>query len=997
MNKKILLNQKIISLFAILLSCFMVLTPVSANDTTVKDIDYGKEELFAFGVGAFEKESYVAEKNMTRAEFAGFVAKLLGGDAASGSDWRKDVFGADDKDMRIEAEISLFEDLDQTHEHYNAIKTVCAYGYMHGISDNKFAPDYMITMREAVKIFMDMMNYGDRAMALGGYPEGYLKMAQQTHILRSNSSKKLTEPLTQKEAVNLLYQAIDVPVLQLQSVSEGESSYYADKGKTFLTEILKLERVKGRVVDNGVTTFVGDSKVGDKKVQVDNKVLLASERVDSIRSYIGREVEAFYSIDNDSENELISYALLDTDDVLTLEKKDIYSVTRRGSRLEVSYEKGTKSISVKDPLIYNGKLLKSYTEELFDFDTGSITLIGRDGAYDLMVVRAYEFLCIDNIDSAQVVYGRGKGGASAFRLLDLSGKNTDFMSLKDENGKHISVSELTSGMVLNVLKSADKKAIEVVATNHVVSEFIIKSIENDGKNSIISDGETGYEALSLSAYHNAVKLENGESYSLYLNHEGQVVWVEKADTALSTKQVGIIMAADKTEKSALSDACSVMLYTTEGDGKIYSFADKISVNGARKEKAVKVVDQINAKSGEPILYTVNSAGEVSSVIWAEDFGGTDVERGWYRINPKAELHYNETTGEYSGSDGDGSGHRYNWYMYQTQGKHFSNWIYMIPNETKVFTVPGSGADKTDAKQYSLNKMSFTDYAYYALDGYSTEKDAIEADVLVIKQAMKGSGSVSKKRAFLIESISNAYDAASDETMIRLNGYAFDYDKMTAVKTYLNLSDEVIMVDEKEIGTELEPDLDPTLHGPRNYKELEPGDIVAYGTDSAGTANVLRILYDYDGGKADFDYKTDIGKGYTSAGRMTMGNAGYAKMVRGNSLQISLPRPGSAEDVGMWANTDDFRKNNPLYTNETATASQINMQDYFPYRNYRLSADKAIVIVTAHSSGDLRMSLGTMADITTYEDTVSADMADKAVVITLRYGDNFGTVIYKTAN
>lgn len=942
----------IILAYMVIMNCF---TSVSVSASEV-DIVYNDAELFAMGIDAFNEE-YYADAAMSRGTFAEFISNISGLISNTENSWRETVFADDNKDQLISATTTVFEDVDTTHPQYDAIMAVYSSGYMHGVSQNRFAPDYNITVREATKVFVDILQYGELAMAYGGFPNGYVTVAQQKKLLKGVSAE-LTAPLTQKDAATILYNALDVPFYSLTVIKDGYGKYTAEPGQTFMTKILGLDKIDGRITDNGLAALTGDSKVRVTDIVVGGITLETNTRTESVKRYIGREITAYYTNDEDNYGKLIYYVVDDDEEVAVITATGSPSAELDGNRLRISYVDGyrkkSEAVLKNANVIYNNKVLKTYDESIFDIKDGDITLIATSGGVsDLVVIRSYEHICVDKVDSNQVIYGKGKGGVDSFQILNLSDDAAKYVSIRDENNNIVNISELVSGDVLNVLRSSDGKNVEIIVSRNTVEGFVVVKTSANGDVQKISNDEMEYTLLRTSQFSNAPEIELKKTYRLYLNKNGEVVWFESTDNA---SMMGILMVAKELSSNSLDDKCGVKIYDSTGKAQTYTMDDKFYLNGEKVGKPQDALTSLQAVEGEAVLYTTNSEGLLKSITTAAPFGSNDNQRGWYRINPKPD--YDIPSSERSKR----------WYLYNAAGRDFSSWIYYVPGYSKVFTIPTDDSQMMEEKNFTVDKFSFVGDTSYAVEGFATDKYAVEAEVLVLRQDAKGSGAVLAGNAFVITNISLGYDNEEDEVVKVLNGYLIKNN--SATETTLNLTANTIMVDSKDVGAEIDSTKPESEVGPRKVDELRAGDIVAFGTDSQGRATVLCTIYDHSTGKT---FKARQG--------VITGFAGYAYSMNGNAVRLSLNNP---EDVTSW----------PENTSEI-TGGNYWLADNFPFKQFPLTQTGAAVTVEEAANGTLKVYNSSVSDIMSYADTGS--VCDWVVAIEEWHGKNIGTVIYKNNN
>jgi len=78
---------------------------------------------------------------------------------------------------------NTFKDV-SNHWAYDSVAKAKNMGLINGVNENEFAPDENITDEQIVKILVNLLGYGKNAPYLGGYPEGYLNIAEDLGLLK---------------------------------------------------------------------------------------------------------------------------------------------------------------------------------------------------------------------------------------------------------------------------------------------------------------------------------------------------------------------------------------------------------------------------------------------------------------------------------------------------------------------------------------------------------------------------------------------------------------------------------------------------------------------------------------------------------------------------------------------------------------------------------------------------------------------------------------------
>lgn len=78
---------------------------------------------------------------------------------------------------------NTFKDV-SNHWAYDSVAKAKNMGLINGVNENEFAPNENITDEQIVKILVNLLGYGKNAPYLGGYPKGYLNIADDLGLLK---------------------------------------------------------------------------------------------------------------------------------------------------------------------------------------------------------------------------------------------------------------------------------------------------------------------------------------------------------------------------------------------------------------------------------------------------------------------------------------------------------------------------------------------------------------------------------------------------------------------------------------------------------------------------------------------------------------------------------------------------------------------------------------------------------------------------------------------
>lgn len=108
---------------------------------------------------------------ITRAEFVTILCRAIGIEELAQSE-----------EMRNK---EIYVDVPKTHWAIGYINAATEYGAINGVGNGFFCPEMLVTNEQAVKILVAAWGYTEEAEKLGGYPNGYMAIAQQFGVTDS--------------------------------------------------------------------------------------------------------------------------------------------------------------------------------------------------------------------------------------------------------------------------------------------------------------------------------------------------------------------------------------------------------------------------------------------------------------------------------------------------------------------------------------------------------------------------------------------------------------------------------------------------------------------------------------------------------------------------------------------------------------------------------------------------------------------------------------------
>lgn len=803
-------------LLTVLLSAILIIGSFPTVFSSENDDTITKEMDFLENVGGFSNVKISPESIVTRGEFASILAnicKITSSDSVS-DDWNEEIYGADNNDIVIIEENSglKFEDVDTTYPYYNEILAVSTRGYMNGVSEKLFAPEFGITVLNASKVMLDVLGYETYAKVYGGYPTGYRILAGDMG-LTDGISMDFNDTINQQELSRLIYNALDVNLLKITSIEGGNASFEPKDGETFMTEVLKLEKYSGVVTDNGITSFYGQSKLGGNKVKIEDTVFCLTESAGYVRDYIGRHINAYVSTEDD-ENTLVYATLSDKDEVFEFSAEDM----EKYSENSITYYDGkkdvTKKLSKDACLILNGIALKSFNEDTFKFDSGKVTLISQESSLiDLIVIDKYEYMYVKKVDAnGEVIYGSYVDSNNSGDMIDLSEKGGyENIRITDENENIVTVADIYAGQVLKISENGSVIDIEIV--NKKIEGFKLNSIYYEDDDTFIKGDEGDFKVSKEyleSTY--KVTLKSGENYNLYLGENDLVVWMEEVGEEYSA---GFLVRAFLDEND--ENIVNLKLYGFDGNMQTVPCQEKIKILAPDGKK-------------------YNLTGEIAYNLYLNEVNS--VIR--YSLNGESKVTYIELPTEEKNKNGqlfklfesDENGNDYTWSGQGTIGNAFH-----YDSDTKFIKIPA------DLRNYS--KYSVPDYTSYwgqdnsrPLIAYASKPNTAVADYIVFKTEANEVSVVGDKRDFIVvEKITE--ELKEDEVVSKITGMQVGEDGIKRVELYSQKGDNGA----DYTWFENIPDTFQSKNeGKANLYDIKKGDIIRAIYDEYNMVSAADIVY-----------------------------------------------------------------------------------------------------------------------------------------------------------
>ncbi len=677
--------------------------------------------------------------------------------------------------------IPVFTDVSKDDRGY--VETAVRHGHMRGYGNGCFGPKDYITGAQLVKIFVEIMNGGNFAKTMGGYPDGYIEVANMLGIL-NKTSLNFNEPVKRIDVANIIYNSMNSDVFTFAGSTATGVKYEVIEDNTFLTEKLDIYKAEGIVTANEKTSIYEDAECQKDSITIGEYTYEYNKPSNDL---LGAMVTAYvHKPYKDSVGTVVYIEESNKNNFITIDA-DEYEKTEG---FDISYYKNDKiktaQLSDSVGLIYNGRYT-DYDPKLFEFESGYIKLTDNDNdkIFDIINVTSYENFVVEKvIDGEKIIFKHGKAP------FETEGKDIEVLI----DGMEALVSDLKQGYVLSVVKSKqdDKKAyVKIEASTNKIMGSISETLVIDEKPYVkiennlykVSDYYTNLVNNRL-----ANSLSAGFVGNFYLDVFGNIV---NSNADSPELKVGYLIEG-RIDIEAVIPTMTVSIYTT--DGKIESFEakEKVLIDNERKYIMDFAEDKmfIN-KLNTPALIEYKASGNV--------LRGIDFASDGFNVD------------EFS-KDAFG--------RLQCTTKNIISHKYNVSENTKVFRVPSiaktaSNYDEimNDLKLYSISTGSYFNGGswYDDLTVYDLNEMG-EVKYAVLKTNPLSSGVWEYHPLLVVKSVNNTVTEDGEATK-RIRGFA-------------------------ENGKEVEFDLlDDSV-----AKGVEKGDVIQYRVNDENILCELRIRH-----------------------------------------------------------------------------------------------------------------------------------------------------------
>ena len=871
------MKKRILSLLVFTVMMFNVLSYAAELPADVYDTEFENDVKILSSLGIVEvgeEGLFMPYSNITRAELAVMLKNLIRPESVSMG--------------------SGYYDVADTHYASDAINYLTEQGYMSGYGDGMFMPDEKIRFYEMVKVAVSMLGYDRLADAEGGYPAGYLKIAQDIGILDDVSSDG--EYINKGNISKVLVNLFDINPVKLE-FDGNNPVFITDENVTMINVLCGIYKEKGIVSANENYSLMGNKAASEGRIVINSKEFIYNDGED----FVGCNVDCYYSINDDDE--FVVEAIIPTDRKNGIVKISAVDIESYENYLIEFSDGDTKLKKVKydnnTVFVYNGKSMELFKAEDLDFENGYIEWIDNDSDnvaecirifeyYNMVVEFASEEKIVDKFDNA--------------KLIEYEKYESIFVC--DKFGNKMNITDIKPGMVASVYKSnsSNDNIIKIVLSEELV-EGTVKSVnERDGIRYVVID-DTEYVVYSGYKTYQGTGIALRDSGTYLMDADGKIVTFLKG--AKGDFSIGMLVRCksydDETTGEKIID---FRIFTQGGSLADIKAEEKLRLDNEvyKSEAFVEAETVLKSVEGEPVRYKLNGDGILTVIDTTKDGTGG--------INDKLSKGQKITNGV----------------RYLSDTKILEGQMVLDP-ELITFIVP-SDFEKAVESDFACSGIGYFvgNSTYNGISSYYLE-DKIPADIVVLQASTSVINH--KSSVALVQSVGTCLNADEEEVDV-LEVYVGGKTEKWLTESK-NTLDKVYKINKYSRAGD-------TLEVVASQK-IERGDLIKCAFNSHGAINKVALVYDENKGSmvSVNPYHTDFhaqGQRYVQ-GKVNNKYENYAEIVyknssgnelkeyhnigKGNIFRINTKNKNIMEAVSMAEITDalhNLKPENVIIISET---------------------------------------------------------------------------------
>jgi len=773
----------------LLLACILVLS----GTMTAFAADADKVTFELSGLSIVSPDS--TGETVTRGEFAEMVVAILGLQKL-----------ADQM-----APTAQFADVAPNAPYAKAVSLLSQIGIINGVEERRFAPDEMVSFEQAVKVLVVCTGYEEIAKANGGWSIGYTTVAAKNGFLNDVTASK---PFARKDLYQLIYNALDVKLL-VQAVGSPEVKL-EKTGDTLRSQLMtggseNVYKMTGTVTANAFSyTSTAVSNLRENEVVIDSVIY----EIGNTNAYdlLGHKVEFFAAEKEDGDGYVLLYIRpAKADNVITLSADEFLSKSGNNlTYLDENDREKTVYITDDTKILYNGTRVRYPSDDLYDFENGSISFFDHDTDKRLEVVMIEEYVStVAKSFNGQLFTLRTNcfynGSNSLFVDTD-----SDYVMMRVTDAEGNPVESFTEERTISIYADQSGSRYKVVVSDKTVNG-VLQMISEEG---LMVENEI-YPVDSSQS----LNVRVGQQYVMYINAFGEAVFADSKHTSnyafvmgvnrkgsLSGYEARMLLAGpvdfgvDVNEED-VNDTSQIPFLISQNAGVVvFNLAESVRIDG-RAYTGDALGTQLAGLQGKAISYAANEAGQITAFDNLVVCGGNTINRSKYNVY---EMLFGGTT------------------LVEGFGITSDTQVLCIPNSATAGVVNPAAAD--DDCMVTLKIDVENNETGYLVSGYDYNENKKSARLLVIYADMNASQvrgmELTTSKASFISSVTSQYDEELGESKTVVN--------ILNGSSKLTLDPMDITADNADLAN------------------IKAGDLVTYRTNNNGLLENVMILRSFVG-------------------------------------------------------------------------------------------------------------------------------------------------------
>ena len=576
-----------------------------------------------------ENGNFNPDNTITRAEYAAVVCRALGMENAANS-----AKGA-----------TIFTDVAADHWATGYINLASQQGIVNGKGNGIFDPEGNVTYAEAVKMLVVALGYEPMAASRGGYPTGYLTVANSTKITANVSSSGTDTAALRSTVAQLTANALEVANMDQTGFGTDTKYEVLDDYDNYTTLLTKMDIYKATGVvtkvdatDDTATIELSEASDDYEFGYKNSKGDVADPLPDcifningsNIESYLQQSVDVYVYKAGKSDYDIVYVTAsgigtslkIDADDLAddkaVVAKKTANKNTDEATRVEY-YENSDATKTTKIDVVagapiyvngYNASNELSYPVNLDALlkDTGATVEFVEntdDKYYDMVLITVYQHGIVDEASASKekITFLGSNPGSVKFDSAD----SKQVVNMTDKNGNAITLEDVKKDDVLAMLVKGDSSNVKVgsdgVLSAPAVKNFattsneitivdlgantVTGSIDSSDEDTIYID-DTEYD-LGIFVDGNKDKIyKNGEAKlgtegTFYLDINGKVIGFD--GTTGGNTSFGYILQAEYNTSNSFEKGWEVKMLTEKNGIVTFTMNTSYTINDAADKSA----------------------------------------------------------------------------------------------------------------------------------------------------------------------------------------------------------------------------------------------------------------------------------------------------------------------------------------------------------------------------------------------------------------------------